>query len=319
MKDTKKLLLVIAIVIFSAAITSGVWFYVNQKESKKYETKIEALSAELAQWGTPTTVYTVAATVKSGDEVTAESLVPMKLPSTCVTPDMVVNTSDIIGKFYKIALANGVPVTQSLFMEETVTADVRDVDITVSRWTVGLTVGDYVDINITMPYGDDYIVIPRKRVYAVNENTIKLHMSREEWHKYQGALVEYYLNSAYGATVYAQKYVEPGLQTEAVPYYAVPENILAIIQKDPNVVDKAYAEAAASWRASIEQLLVIFRDDEDTVDSDGTKLSEGREKHNESVVTDATEKKQAESKETADTPPTSNYTEVGAPTEEIVE
>ena len=171
-------------------------------------------------------------------------------------------------------------------MFEEVDDTLRDRDIVLDRITVGIAVGDYVDIRMTMPYGDDYVVIPHKRVYGINEGTIKLYLTELEWNTYLGAEVDYYLNKEYGCTIYADKYVEPGLQQDAVAYYAVPTNIAALLQKNPNIVDKEAAGSLNEWRESIEQLLVIFRDEEDTVDSDGTKLSTGRSEFNEAVNSD---------------------------------
>ena len=319
MRDTRKIVQIIIAVVLTALIISGIWLLIYSSTTKKYEANIAALNAELARWGTATTVYTVASTVKSGDASTSDTMTSMTLPSTCVTADMVTNPSEVENKFYKVPLVNGVPLTKSLFMDEIISDDVRDVDLVLSRRTVGLAVGDYIDINITMPYGDDYIVIPKKRIYAVNESSVKVYLTREQWHTYQGALVDYYLNMSYGATIYAQKYVEPGLQAEATPYYAVPDNVLAVIQKDPNVVDAAYTEAAKSWRASIEQLLVIFRDDEDTVDSDGAKLSENRAKFDESVAADGTTDAETKAKEVDTTTPAADGFEETGLTEEVVE
>lgn len=137
-----------------------------------------------------------------------------------------------------------------------------------------------------MPYGDDYVVLSHKRVYSITENTIKLYLTELEWNLYQGAMVDFFLNTEYGCVIYADKYVEPGLQQKAVNYYAVPSNIAALLQKNPNIVDKEEAASLNDWRKSLEELLVIFRDNDDTVDADGSRLATGRAGLNDAVNTD---------------------------------
>jgi len=173
-----------------------------------------------------------------------------------------------------------------MVMDEEIDDTVRDRDIILDRLTVGIEEGDYIDIRMTMPYGDDYIVLPHKRIYGINEGTIKLYLNEYEWNVYQGALIDYFLNAEYGCTLYADKYIEPGLQQDAVPYYAVPTNIASLLQKNPNIIDKEEAASLNEWRDSLEELLVIFRDESDTVDSDASKLSAGRSTLNSSIEAD---------------------------------
>ena len=263
-----------------------VWRKTNLEISENYTQEIASLNETIAKYGTETTVYTVKAAVKAGDEITEDSLVTMVSYSSLMTEQYVTNPSDIVGKYYKIAVNPGTPIMHDMAMDEDLDDSTRIRDVCLDRMTVGLSVGDYIDIRITMPYGDDYVVLSHKRVYAINASSIQLYMSEYEWNVYQGALIDYFLNSAYGCTLYGDKYVEPGIQQEAIPFYAVPTNIAALLQKNPNIVDKDGAASLNEWRASIEQLLVIFRDNEDTVDADGSKLATGRAKVNSTVETD---------------------------------
>lgn len=262
------------------------WRNTNAKVSEQYTSEVASLEQTIAGYGDEVTVYTVTSAVKAGDEVTSDNLEPMKMYSSLMTGQFVTNVMDITDKYFKIAVNPGTPILYNMVMEEELDDTLRDRDIVLDRKTVGLSVGDFIDIRITMPYGDDYVVISHKRVYAINDNTIKLYLTEYEWNVYQGALIDYFLNSEYGCTIYADKYVEPGLQQDAIAFYAVPTNIAALLQKNPNIVDKTEAASLNEWRESIEQLLVIFRDSEDTVDSDGGKLSGGRSALNSAVESD---------------------------------
>lgn len=275
------ILLIVNIVQFVA------WRNINLQQTESYSASIAELSATIAAYGSDVTVYTVSNAVKAGDVVDDNNIESFTIPSSVDNDQYVHSVSEISGRVFKIAVNPGTPITTNMTMTEPIEDDMRDRDIVLDRYTVGLRVGDYIDIRMTMPYGDDYLVLNHKRVYGLGENTIKLYLSEFEWAQYQGAMVDYYLNQEYGATIYADRYIEPGVQQAAVKYYAVPTNIAALIQKNPNIIDKAEANDLNSWRTAIEELLIIFRDEEDTVDSDGSKLSGGRSTFNASIKSDS--------------------------------
>lgn len=262
------------------------WRSTNTEVAEKYTQEIANLERELAGYGDEITVYTVTSAVKAGDEITEENVETMKMYSSLLTEQFVTNPDDIIGRYFKIAVNPGTPILYNMAMDEELDDSARDRDIVLDRMTVGLEPGDYIDIRITMPYGDDYVVLSHKRIYGIGENTIKLHLNEYEWNVYQGALIDYFLNSEYGCTIYGDKYIEPGIQNDAVAFYAVPTNIASLLQKNPNIIDKQEAASLNEWRASLEQLLVIFRDNEDTVDADAGRLASGRLTLNEGVESD---------------------------------
>lgn len=282
-----------------------VWRNINVNTAESYSQNIADLNATLAKYGPDVTVYTVSNSVKAGDLVQASNLESFYIPSSVDNDQYIHDLNEITGRVFKVAVNPGTPITSNMTMTEPIEDDMRDRDIILDRLTVGIQVGDYIDVRITMPYGDDYIVLTHKRVYGLGEKTVKLYLSESEWMTYQGAMVDYYLNSQYGCTIYGDRYIEPGIQQAAVNYYAVPTNISALIQKDPNILDKAAASELNSWRKSIEELLVIFRDEDDTVDADGTRFASGRQTYNEGVnedrVTKNEEDAETEGEEEEDT------------------
>ena len=262
------------------------WLSMYKKTAATYTTEIATLEETIAGYGSKMDCWTVSTAVKQGDPITMDNLTTMTIYSSLLTDQYVLEPERIVGKYFKIAVNPGTPVFYGSVMEENIDDTARDRDIMLDRMTVGMKVGDYIDIRMTMPYGDDYVVLSHKRIVDINDSTIKLYLSELEWNTYLGALVDYYLNAQYGCTIYADRYIEPGLQQSAVAFYAVPANIAALLQKNPNIVDKEGASQLNEWRAAIEELLVIFRDDDDTVDSDGATLAAGREDFNKSVETD---------------------------------
>ena len=268
------------------------WRDMNEDTASKYSAEIAELNAQIASYGDPVEVYTVTKAVKSGDAINIDDIESMKMYSSLLTDQYVTDKSVLLDRYYKIAVNPGTPIMHNMIMDEELIDSMRDRDIVLDRLTVGLQEGDYIDIRMTMPYGDDYVVIPHKRIYAINDNTIKLYMTELEWNTYQGALIDYFLNKEYGCMLYGDRYIEPGLQQSAINYYAVPTNIAALLQKNPNIVDKEEAASLNEWRNSIEELLVLFRDDDDTVDADGSRLAAGRSAITEAVNSDRTSQKE---------------------------
>lgn len=285
--SNKVVIIVLCLVlVLSNAGQAFFWFNNKKNTVAKYEEEQTKLLMQLQAYGSDVTCYTVKTTVKPGDKITPDNVEAITYPSSYVTDQMVTDPSEIYGKLFKITLAHGTPITKNMTMVDEIRADTRDYDIIVDTWPVGLEPGDYIDINIQMPYGDRYIVVPYKRVYEVNENTLKVYLTAAELDTYIGAYIDHALNEQYGSQIFATRYVEPGLQDEAVAYYAVPSNIATLMQKNPNIVDKEELSKANQWRSSIEELLAIFRDYDDTVDSDGATLAAMRARYMESVKSD---------------------------------
>lgn len=301
MRKVNIVFVVLTVVFLGINIFQFLWWKnINTETAEKYTAELASLQATLDSIGDRVTVYTVSSSKKAGDEILQEDIEEMWTYSTLITDQFVTNPDDIVGRYFKVAVNPGTTILKNMVMDEELIDSMRERDITLNRLTVGLEVGDYIDIRMTMPYGDDYVVLSHKRVYEINDATIKLYMSELEWNIFQGALIDYYLNSEYGCVIYGDKYVEPGLQEEAVNFYAVPDNIAALLQKNPNIVDKVEAASLNEWRQSIDEILVLFRDEDDTIDVDAAKLFSGRETYNGNVQGDYEAQKAAREQEEAE-------------------
>lgn len=287
MRKVNIVFVVLTVVFIGLNIFQFMWWKnINTETAEKYTAELASLQATLDSIGDRVEVYTVNSSKKAGDEILQDDIEVMWTYSTLITDQFVTNPDDIVGRYFKVSVNPGTTILKNMVMDDELIDSMRERDITLNRLTVGLEVGDYIDIRMTMPYGDDYVVLSHKRIYEIHDSTIKLHLTELEWNVYLGALIDYYLNADYGCVIYGDKYVEPGLQEEAVAFYAVPDNIAALLQKNPNIVDKAEAASLNEWRQSIDEILVLFRDEDDTIDSDASKLFSGREAYNGNVNAD---------------------------------
>ena len=121
--------------------------------------------------------------------------------------------------------------------------DVRKQEYNVVILPIDLTTGDYIDIRLMLPNGQDFIVVSKKEVEipVVGEtdslDTIWVNLSEDEILHMSSAIVD--AAKINGAKLYATKYTEPGMQNAATPTYVVSAESSALLQSDPNVLENA--------------------------------------------------------------------------------
>lgn len=142
--------------------------------------------------------------------------------------------------------------------DELDTDDVRKQEYNMLVLPVDLVTGDYVDIRLLLPSGQDYIVISKKMVTIPDINgeyltdTIQTKMAEEEILAMSNAIVEAY--KIEGSKLYVTKYTEAGLQQASSPTYVVNDEVAKLIESDPNIVSKAMTELSTRYNANDEAL-----------------------------------------------------------------
>lgn len=138
--------------------------------------------------------------------------------------------------------------------DNAITSDVRVQEYNVISLPVDLAEGDYVDIRLMVPNGQDFIVVSKKAVEipqngdgTIIADTIKLTLREDEILSMSSAIVE--AAGISGAKLYAIKYKEAGIQDAAVPTYRPNSAVTTLIGIDgagnitnPNIVSQAIEE-----------------------------------------------------------------------------
>lgn len=282
----KKILIIVGVLLglgLSGAATFFVTNYFHNRETEQLTSQIATLNANLEAIGPIVTCYTVQSATFPGQEITEDLIVEQSIPSSFKN-DSFATMEDLVGLYSKVAITPGTPITKDMVMSEKIVDSMREVDISGNRWPIGLKEGDYVDLRITYPRGEDFIVLSHKRVMSITNQTLKVHMTEEEQHLYQAALVDFYLSRGYGSDLYLTKYIEPGIQGEAAVYYSVPSNIEAAVRKDPNIVDMAQVTVEGALRDMINAARAEFPDG----DPSGSEIKGGRDELNGKVNSDFT-------------------------------
>ena len=134
--------------------------------------------------------------------------------------------------------------------------------------------GDFIDVRFSLPNGQDFVVLSKKKVIGTNATTVWLQLDELELNLMNNAIVESY--KATGSRLYAIEYIEPGMQKDAVPTYVASSDVLNLINRNPNIISKArekYGEninGLSDFRAlNIESSLEATRDQSESLVSSG--------------------------------------------------
>lgn len=221
-------------------------------------TKINKLNADIAKEHVQTiTVYTAISTIKSGEVINPDMLVPTTVRSELDTSKYLDSSYfyavDEEGKevqyVAKIEIEAGSVLTESMVRQsdKVLRNDERIMEYNMISLPSQLANHDYIDIRISFPRGESYIVLPKKYIEATTSTSIWMQMTEEDILTLSSAIVE--AAQIEGARLYATKYVEPGLQEQADPTYAVNNAVLDAMNKDHNILVEAMETLKNKWEA----------------------------------------------------------------------
>lgn len=134
-------------------------------------------------------------------------------------------------------------VTSSMLTKgELLTADIRKQEYNVIELPTQIETGEFVDIRLRLPTGQDYIVVSHKEVEMPQINGINsekcvwLNLNEVEIINMSAAIVEAFKMN--GSRLYATRYVEAGSQNASTTYIPS-DDIIRLIEKDPNALTEA--------------------------------------------------------------------------------
>lgn len=204
--------------------------------------------------GEATKAYALNRDVKSGQEITAEMLSPIDtyanlIPQNYIDVATLASIESDKKVIAKIDLYKNTILTSSIVAAEdnTVTSDVRTMEYNMLTLPIDVVVGDYVDIRLTFPNGQDFIVVAKKEIKNIQGNTVTFEMSEDEILMLNSAIVESYMAKA--SNLYIAKYVEPGMQEKAQNTYTPTTEVVKLIQTDGNILSQAKTELEARFNA----------------------------------------------------------------------
>ena len=180
--------------------------------------------------------------VNSGEEITGSMVEAVEIPVTTNNTDFIrAKRTDQTGKLVdvaftsgyksKVALKEGTILTKSMLMsteDEDIENSLRYMEYNMITMPTTLEEGDYIDIRLRLPNSQDLIVISKKSIVSIYNQTVGFNLTEDEILLLNSAIVESYKMTS--SELYLAKYVEPGMQEKSVYTYSPSEEVVNLIQ-----------------------------------------------------------------------------------------
>lgn len=230
--------------------------------------------------------YILTQDVKSGEVIDLNKVMLVKMqyaPANYLNATQLSDEQNVLKA--KTQLTSGVVLSQDMvyIAGEEETKDMRIVEYNMITLPSKLENGDYIDVRLTLPSGQDYIVLSKKQIIKCDEDTIWIKVSEDEILYMNNAIVESYqmLGSSLNAVIYS----EAGMQDAAIPNYSLSSAVEETLATDPNILEEAKAaynnrnaEDVSKIRTSIERALSQYSADKKENIEEGVETSREKTK-----------------------------------------
>lgn len=276
MKKTKKLLLNILLIsiLIMGSLAGGIYLrHIKAEEEKEairieHEKKVNELMALIPA---RESILVLAKDLQPGSKIEEMDLMIVQFDKDLIPEGALSNKEDVIGKELKIGKTATTIITENdVYEKNNLKADQRERQFSYISLPDKLISGDYVDIRILFPTGQDYIVLSKKRITdlekvldtnnTITKQTIWTILDEEEIKRMGSAVVDAYVN---GGEIYANEYIEPYLQEAAQVNYPENANVLAYITEDVGIIDLAAHNLEVKLRSDLESSLIQYSKSED--------------------------------------------------------
>ena len=158
-------------------------------------------------------------------------------------------------------------ITSSLItrVDEITTDDLRRVEYNVINLPVDLAPNEYIDVRLTLPNGQNYIVVSKKsvKIPVVDaqylSDTIQMNLTEEEILTLSCAIYENYKMK--GSKLEAVRYTDAGIQTAATETYQPNNYVYTLIKNDANIVNSAIKGINERKLKDIDNALSTYEDE----------------------------------------------------------
>ena len=253
---------ILATLLAIAGIVGTVYFYMQNEnqiaQNAQLVTQNSAIQSELNAIGTMGTVYEVATRVYSGKEIKDTDLIAVSIPVSAMGESTIRDMSELVGKSYKVDINPGTILTKDLLMEEENSLLVKKYtrELALTALPLGLIEGDYIDIRMLLPNGEEYVVFSHLKVDKIVDKIISFKVSEEENYIVLSMLQDL-ANYVGSTTFYATRYLNPGKDTDTVAMYPVQHEMENWILFNPNITDTTRC-INSSLRDHIDEVLIRY-------------------------------------------------------------
>lgn len=220
---------VVALAAIIAAILIGVTGHSTQVELTakiiQQNEIIGMLQSDLDELSQTQTVYRAKIDIKSGNTIRDTDIESIQV-SVKFTADYSTSAEDIVGNVAIADIGKGSYITKEFVYPVELKNDYRTLDVICDRNPIGFNIGDTVDVRITFPNGQDFVLLSKKLVDDVYGNVVRIVVDEKDVLIYKSAEADwarFTKNGTAGAAVqvYCTTYVAAGAQTSSTQYYPI--------------------------------------------------------------------------------------------------
>lgn len=265
------IMIVFAAVVVLAATIAFLYYYRMAGRMAGELSELEDTIRSYEDASTP--VYILTGDVKAGQFIREADYTLAYVQKDAIPQNIITDPSELEGKIYKTGLAANTYLTEDLLLDLLMTDDMRELDVVMTEVPIGLAEGDYIDVRIAYPMGQDFIAMSHKKVVTLNGNAVKLIVGERDFYAYESMKADY--GSYQAVKIYGAKYVEAGIQAAAAVYYPVSADILKTEISDPNIDTADYSDTLKRRKLLEEQLIAAdLVEKNSTVTSNKERLDE---------------------------------------------
>ncbi len=243
MKFLRKWGILFVSIFFVAAIIILILFSKKSMDELKLgiaerDEQIVTLETSLTDIGPCALGYVLNTDVRAGESVNKDYFVqvsvPEKLGLNIFTQEMM-EAPEIDLAYFRTSLKEGTVITTEDINYQEIKDSERYVDVVLDQLPIGVMEGNYIDIRITFPYGEDFIALSNKKIEQINSGILKLILDENEIAVYNSLLLDRILYS--GTQIYAVEYVDAGSQDRAETFYPINDTQSELLLENPNALE----------------------------------------------------------------------------------
>lgn len=194
------------------------------------------------------TVVVAADKIESGATISEDDFTTSVVMTSMPADECYTNTHDILYEpsadneneeyalelIAKIEIPAGTIITPNMLIESgnEITDDMRVQEYSSIALPSQLKNGDYIDVRLTLPTGQDYIVLSKKEVVQTDENTVWINVNENEIMLLNGAMIDAWTIT--GTKLYAIEYIDAGSQESATITYKPSAEVMDLMLANPN-------------------------------------------------------------------------------------
>lgn len=198
-------------------------------------------------------VYVAVSDINTG-EILKSDMVEQKSVYTSQPDESFITQADF-GKSCMIDITKGTHIVKSMLAQNNVASNIREVEYEVIHIGANIDVNNYIDVRISFPNGENYIVLSKKLLKGFQPDMPQCYLwvDEEEILRMSAAIVDAGLYQ--GAKLFMTKYIEPNIQEASIITYTPNVEILSLIEQDENIIERCSQKLNKEVRKELENRL----------------------------------------------------------------